>query len=74
LVIIDGVLAGNVAGNAGGGVSNTSLAPLGLTVDHATICGNLAPLGGDLFNDSLSTAQIREESEVCAILNLGTIL
>ena len=72
--VIDTTLTGNAAGNAGGGVSNTSLAPLGLTVSHTTICGNLAPSGGDLFNGYLSTATISDDSDVCDILNLGTIL
>jgi hypothetical protein len=46
-------LSGNTAGSAGGGIFNGASAAL--TIDDSMVCGNIAPLGADLFNLGVAT-------------------
>jgi hypothetical protein len=55
-------LSANTAGSAGGGLFNAASGTL--TIDDSDVCGNLAPLGADLYN--LGTATLHD-STVCVI-------
>jgi predicted outer membrane repeat protein len=46
-------LSGNTAGTGGGGIFNGASGTL--TIDDSAVCGNVAPLGADLFNLGVAT-------------------